>query len=237
MLTVITGRGKTGKTRLLLESVKACPATSMASRIVLVPEQLSHETERLLSELCGDAISFTAEVLSFTRLCDRVFARSGGGARPILDQGGRILTARLALDGIRPQLKVFGAAAGKPEFLGSMVSMVDELKSYGVSTESLSSAAHQTTGLFSEKLSELALILGAYEAATAQGARDPRDRLSLLRKKLLNGDYAHGKHFFVDGFTDFSGQELRVLEALLRTGESLTITLPAGQGDDPLFAP
>lgn len=237
MLTVITGRGKTGKTRLLLEAVKACPATSMASRIVLVPEQLSHETERLLSELCGDAISFTAEVLSFTRLCDRVFARSGGGARPILDQGGRILTARLALDGIRPQLKVFGAATGKPEFLGSMVSMVDELKSYGVSTESLSSAAHQTTGLFSEKLSELALILGAYEAATAQGARDPRDRLSLLRKKLLNGDYAHGKHFFVDGFTDFSGQEIRVLEALLRTGESLTITLPAGQGDDPLFAP
>ncbi len=237
MLTVITGRGKSGKTRLLLEAVKACPTTGMASRIVLVPEQLSHETERLLSELCGNAISFTAEVLSFTRLCDRVFARSGGGARPILDQGGRILTARLALDGIRPQLKVFGAAAGKPEFLGSMVSMVDELKSYGITTEILSDASHQTTGLFSEKLSELALILGAYEAATAQGARDPRDRLSLLRKKLLNGDYARGKHFFVDGFTDFSGQELRVLEALLRTGEGLTVALPAGQGDDPLFAP
>ena len=237
MLTLITGRGKSGKTRLLLEAVKACPTTQMASRIVLVPEQLSHETERLLSELCGDSISFTAEVLSFTRLCDRVFARSGGGARPILDQGGRILTARLALDGIRPQLKVFGAAAGKPEFLGSMVSMVDELKSYGVTTEILTDASHNTTGLFSEKLSELALILGAYEAATAQGARDPRDRLSLLRKKLLNGDYARGKHFFVDGFTDFSGQELRILEAILRTGESLTVTVPAGQGEDALFAP
>ena len=74
MLTLITGRGKSGKTRLLLETVKACPTTQMASRIVLVPEQLSHETERLLSELCGDSISFTAEVLSFTRLCDRVFA-------------------------------------------------------------------------------------------------------------------------------------------------------------------
>ena len=81
MLTLITGRGKSGKTRLLLEAVKACPTTQMASRIVLVPEQLSHETERLLSELCGDSISFTAEVLSFTRLCDRVFARSGGGVR------------------------------------------------------------------------------------------------------------------------------------------------------------
>ena len=118
-----------------------------------------------------------------------------------------------------------------------MVSMVDELKSYGVTTEILTDASHNTTGLFSEKLSELALILGAYEAATAQGARDPRDQLSLLRKKLLNGDYARGKHFFVDGFTDFSGQELRILEAILRTGESLTVTVPAGQGEDTLFAP
>lgn len=170
MLTLITGRGKSGKTRLLLEAVKACPTTQMASRIVLVPEQLSHETERLLSELCGDSISFTAEVLSFTRLCDRVFARSGGGARPILDQGGRILTARLALDGIRPQLKVFGAAAGKPEFLGSMVSMVDELKSYGVTTEILTDASHNTTGLFSEKLSELALILGCLRGRHRTGS-------------------------------------------------------------------
>lgn len=50
-----------------------------------------------------------------------------------------------------------------------MVSMVDELKSYGVTTEILTDVSHNTTGLFSEKLSELALILGAYEAATAQG--------------------------------------------------------------------
>ena len=238
MLTLITGRGKSGKTRLLLETVKACPTTQMASRIVLVPEQLSHETERLLSELCGDSISFTAEVLSFTRLCDRVFARSGGGARPILDQGGRILTARLALDSIRPQLKVFGAAAGKPESPGSMVSMVDELKSYGVTTEILTDASHNTTGLFSEKLSELALILGAYEAATAQGDSWSPGSAVPSAKKALKRRLCPGQAFLrADGFTDFSGQELRILEAILRTGESLTVTVPAGQGEDTLFAP
>ena len=231
MLTIITGRGKSGKTRRLLEAVRTCPSAEMASKIVIVPEQLSHETERLLSLLCGDTISFSAEVLSFSRLYDRVTARSGGGAMSILDQGGRILTARQALEGIRPRLKVFGSAAGKPEFLGSMVGMIDELKSYGVSAAALQQTAQATSGLFAEKLSELALILGAYEAATAQGQADPRDRLTLLRKKLLDGDYAQGRHFFVDGFTDFSGLELRVLEALLRRGESLTVTLPAG--DDP----
>ena len=236
MLTLILGRGKSGKTRLLLEKVKSCGSAAMASRIVIVPEQLSHETERLLSELCGDAISYVSEVLSFTRLYDRVCSVSGGGARAVLDQGGRILTARQALEGIRPQLKVFASAAGRPEFLGSMVSMIDELKSYGVTPAVLGNAAQETTGLFSEKLRELALILGSYEAACAQGAGDPRDHLTLLRKYLLRGDYAQGRSFFVDGFTDFSGQELLVLEALLRQGCDMTITVP-WDPEDPLFAP
>ncbi len=239
MLTIITGRGKSGKTTRLLEAVRACPGEAMGSRIVIVPEQLSHETERLLSRLCGDSISYASEVLSMTRLFDRVCAVSGGGARPTLDQGGRILTAQLALSSLRPQLKVFGAAAGKPEFLSGMVSMIDELKSYGVTPQTLMGAAAQAQGLFAQKLSELSMILGAYEAASAQGARDPRDKLTLLRKKLMEGAYAPGRHFFVDGFTDYSEQELRVLEALLRRGERMTVTVPAGDPEDPqaLFAP
>lgn len=239
MLTIITGRGKSGKTTRLLEAVRACPSEAMGSRIVIVPEQLSHETERLLSRLCGDSISYVSEVLSMTRLFDRVCAVSGGGARPTLDQGGRILTAQLALSSLRPQLKVFGAAAGRPEFLSGMVSMIDELKTYGVTPQTLMGAAAQAQGLFAQKLSELSLILGAYEAASAQGARDPRDKLTLLRKKLMEGAYAAGRHFFVDGFTDYSEQELRVLEALLRRGESMTVTVPAGDPENPqeLFAP
>ena len=85
MLTIITGRGKSGKTTRLLEAVRACPGEAMGSRIVIVPEQLSHETERLLSRLCGDSTSYVSEVLSMTRLFDRVCAVSGGGARPTLD--------------------------------------------------------------------------------------------------------------------------------------------------------
>ena len=54
MLTLITGRGKSGKTTRLLEMVRDCPAQGMAQRILIVPEQLSHQTERLLSATCGD---------------------------------------------------------------------------------------------------------------------------------------------------------------------------------------
>lgn len=239
MLHLILGRGKSGKTTKLLEAVRDCPGMGMAQRIVIIPEQLSHMTERNLSRLCGDSISFVSEVLSFTRLWDRVSTQEGGGATPVLDASGRILTAKLALDSIRHRLKVFASAAGKPEFLSQMVSMIDELKSYDISTQALMDASRRTTGMFSEKLRELSLILGAYEAVTAHGSADPRDRLTLLKNKLEQGTYAQGRYFFVDGFTDFSAQELGVLEQLLRKCQEMTVTVPCDglQSQDSLFDP
>ncbi len=239
MLTLIIGRGKRGKTTSLLEQVKNCPAMGMAQRIVIVPEQLSHVTERRLAEMCGDKISFVSEVLSFTRLYNRVCSISGGGARTTLDSTGRLLTARLALGSIRHRLKVFASASGRGEFLSSIVNIIDELKSYGITPKILADTAGETTGMFSEKLSELGLILGTYEASLAQGACDPRDHLTLLARQLQEGGYGRGRHFFVDGFTDFSTQEIDVLRQLLMDSGNMTVTVPCDDilGNDPLFAP
>lgn len=239
MLTLILGRAKTGKTTRLLQAVKDCPSTAMASRILIVPEQLSHQTERQLGALCGDKISFVSEVLSFTRLSSRVFSICGGGARQSLDKGGRMLTARLALDSIHSQLKVFSTAAGRADFLSSMVSMIDELKTYDVTPERLRDASRQVEGVFAQKLLELSLILGAYNAVMAQGACDPRDKLSLLRTKLQDSDYAQGRYFFVDGFTDFSQQELAILEVLLAKSQGVMVTAPCDSltEGDRLFDP
>ncbi|MDD6022867.1 MAG: PD-(D/E)XK nuclease family protein [Oscillospiraceae bacterium] len=239
MLTIIYGRAKTGKTQLLLQQVKTADTTAMASRILIVPEQLSHQTERKLSAHCGDPISYVSEVLSFTRLTSRVFSLYGGGARQVLDNAGRILTAQMALSGILSQLKVFASAAGRPEFLSGVVELIDELKSYHITREQLEEAASETTGQFSEKLREIGLILSAYEGLTAQGAADPRDQLTRLAGKLQSGDYGQGRRFYVDGFTDFSTQELRVLEILLQESGSMTVTVLCDDpyGSDPLFAP
>lgn len=237
MLTLILGRGKSGKTSMLLEAVRTCPAMGMAQRIVIVPEQLSHQTERKLSAVCGDGISFVSEVLSFTRLQNRVSSIYGGGARKSLDKGGRILTAKLALSAVHSQLKVFAAASGRADFLGSMVSTVDELKSYSIGEKQLLEASRSTEGLLSQKLLELSVILGAYNAVMAQGTCDPRDKLELLRRQLMETDYASARHFFVDGFTDYSTQELGILDALLRRGAHLTVTVPCDPENRNPFGP
>lgn len=239
MLTLILGRGKTGKTTRLLQAVSQCPAMGMAQRIIIVPEQLSHETERKLAERCGDTISFPSEVLSFSRLYNRVCSLYGGGARKTLDAGGRLLTARLALGSVVSQLKVFASASGRPEFLSGMLRMIDELKSYELTPHRLMELSMAAEGAFSEKLRELSLILGAYDAVSGQGSLDPRDQLTLLKKMLRQEDYAQGRYFFVDGFTDFSAQELGILRELMGRGKGMTVAILCDSldSDDPLFAP
>ena len=239
MLKLIVGRAKSGKTTRLMECIRACPASGMSERIVIVPEQLSHHTERTLSRVCGDSISYTADVLSFTRLCSRVSSIYGGGARKTLDQAGRLLTARLALTAIRSRLKVFAPASARTEFLTGILSMIDEFKSYDVTPSMLQEASEQSEGVFAQKLLELSEILGAYDAVMAQGTYDPRDRLDFLYDQICDTDYADGRWFFVDGFIDFSSQELRVLAALMLRCASMVVTLPWDREEDEnsVFSP
>ena len=238
MLTLILGPAKSGKTQRLFQMVRECPTEGMSQRIIIVPEQLSHQTERKLCALCGNSISYSAEVLSFQRLASRVFALYGGGAKQRLDMGGRMLTMRLALDSIHAQLKVFASSAGKADFLTDIIDMVNEFKLYEVTPRRLMELSRRTEGMFAEKLRELSLILGAYEAVMAQGVCDPRDELTLLKNKLEEHDFAAGRHFYFDGFSDFSGQEQEIIRILLRKGESVTVALLSDEdGSRSVFSP
>ena len=237
MLKLIIGRAKTGKTYRLLQQVVASDKHTMASRIVIVPEQLSHQMERKLAGTCGNEISYLSEVLSFTRLAHRLAGIYGGAAITALDDAGRILTMRLALSSLKEQLKAFAPVAEKSEFLQFMVTMVDRLKSGVVTTEKLQEVACSTDGAFSQKLSEAAMILSAYNAAVTQGTADPRDSLMIAARQLSETDYAVSRDFFIDGFSDFTALEMSLIEAIMKKCDNLTVSVLCDDlaGGDTLF--
>ena len=100
MLRLITGKAGAGKTAAVINEIKRAVEEKKPRRIMLVPEQYSHEAERELCRACGDSLSLYAEVLSFTGLARRVMSRQGGGAAKYLDKGGRLLCMALALNSI-----------------------------------------------------------------------------------------------------------------------------------------
>ncbi len=245
MIRLILGRAGTGKTARIFAEIAALVRAEKGPAALLVPEQYSHEAERELCRAAGDRLSLTGEVLSFTGLARRVQARFGGGARPVMDRGGRLLCMAWALDRLPPEgLRLFRRGRKDARTAELLVRGMEELRAAGADAETLLSAAARE-GLdapLAEKLRELALIAEAYAAALGRSAADPAEVLDTLARRISDDPavraWAAGTVFFIDGFSDFTVLEQQVLAALLRAGASMTVCLTCGDegADDGLFS-
>lgn len=209
----------------VMQDIGASVAERRGGNILIVPEQYSHEAERELCNVCGDSLSLYAEVLSFTRLASRVADEYGGSGKSSLDKGGKLLCMALALDAVGGRLTAYGSARRRPEMQKRLLDAAEELKSARVTPEMLESAAGRSAGALGDKLSDLALIAGAYDAAAEKSGADPVDSLDRLALAVREHGLGAGKRIYVDGFTDFTGQELEILRAYLDTGAEMTVCL------------
>lgn len=235
MLRLLLGRSKTGKSTALLRAITE--NGPHRPQILIVPEQYSHETERRLCTVGGNRTAGYCEVLSFTRLSNRVLTVAGGIAVPVLDGGGRLLLMHEAVTQTVSSLSVYRKSSKRAAFLQNLLATADELKSYCVSPVQLLTAGDGQGGESGGRLHDLGLILTAYDQLVSCRAADPRDRLTRLREKLPESGYARGKDFYLDCFTDFTPQEKGVLSALMRDGHDVTVALTCDglMEDTPVF--
>lgn len=213
-------------------------ASDPHKRILIVPEQNSFDAELALCRAGGDEISRYAEVLSFTRLASRVFSQVGGAAIATLDKSGRLIAMAAALEQLRPKLKLYGRHVTKPEFLQQLLQVVDEFHGYGLRSEDVRRAEELLSEPLTEKLEELCLILESYDAVCAGALQDASTRLDRLRDAIYDSDYGAMTHIVVEGFTDFTNQELQVLEALMQKASRMTVylTLDRPEGGQTVFS-
>lgn len=223
MFKLLLGRAGSGKTTAVLN--RLCEMGRDRPQVLLVPEQQSHETERALCAAGGPQASLYAEVLSFSRLANRVFQTAGGLGEEELDPGGRLLLMYRAVQSVSARLTVYARPSRRPAFLVSLLDTADELKSCCVPPETLVRAGEEAPGPEGDKLRDLGLIFGEYEALTARTALDPRDRLTRAAEKLRTCGWAQGKDFWLDGFTDFTPQQRELLRLIMAQSHSMTVVL------------
>lgn len=235
MVRLILGRAGAGKTARVFEEIAQLVRNRQGGAVLLVPEQYSHEAERELCRVAGDSLSLYGEVLSFTGLARKVFSQCGG-ARPVMDGGGRLLCMAVAAEAVAGSLRVYDRSRRDPRMLESLLRGVEELKLAAVSGEALQTAAAQTEGILGEKLQDLSLLLEAYAAAQGRSAADPADVLELLAALIGDSLSVKGR-FYIDGFTDFTELEKNVLRELVRAGTDMTVCLTcAPDGEESVFA-
>ena len=206
--------------RLIADEVKI----GHPGQILMVPELISHDTERRLCAAAGDTASRYAEVLSFTRLLRRVAEGEQLAIPECLDNGGRLIAMASAARMLASKLKSYASVETRPEFLEGLLDAVDEFKRCCI-TPDLQLSSEQTTGTLAQKLSELSLILEAYDSVCVQGKHDPRDQMNWLLEQLETCDFAREHRFYIDGFPDLTRQHMAILAHMIQNSPVVTVSL------------
>ena len=232
-LRIITGRAGAGKSKLVLETIAA--QRFERPQILLVPEHATHEAELDLCRALGDTASRDGEVLSFQSLATRVLSQTGGISDITLDNGGKILIMRRALQEVSSYLTVFSKPSQRPAFLRELVALADELYAYKIAPSLLLQQVQDIPGVAGDKLRSTALLFGAYDARLHGGDFDARSKVQKLCDKLPNSDYLCGKDIYIDGFSYFNRTEEDIIAAALKQANSVTVTLLGDDSDPQLF--
>lgn len=226
MLRFIKGRAGSGKTHELRERLAKLSLAGDDKLVMIVPEQYSFETEKAMLRLCGAQHANQIRVYSFTRLAEAVFRKEGGAAGRRLSDGGRRILMSTALMECEDELEVYKKAAKSGRLTDLMLTAVNEMKMCGITPMQLSDTAQALTNSgLSEKVREIALIYGAFEALVAASYLDSRDDLTRLALALRDSDFFSGCTVAVDSFEGFTVQERAVLTEIMRKADSVTVSL------------
>ena len=225
MLTLILGTDWKANSVEIMQRISGNISAEQCNQILIVPEFISFETERKLCRYAGNRASRFAQVLSFSRLANRVAESVGHGAPSCLDAGGRLVAMASAAKQLHSKLKAYAAVETKPEFLLGMLDAIDEFKRCCISPNDLKVASAQTDGSLAQKLEELSLLYETYNSITSQGKRDPRDQEDWLFEELCDSNFAQDHTFYVDGFPDFTNQHMQILTHLICNCPNVTISI------------
>jgi ATP-dependent helicase/nuclease subunit B len=249
----LLGPAGSGKTFQCLREIREALVASPQGPplVLLAPKQTTYQLERQL--LSDPAIpGYTRlQILSFERLARFVFERLGKTCPDMLDEEGRVMVLRALLARKRDDLKLFRASARLTGFAHQLSLALRELQQNQLTPEGLKELAAQISedeGL-SHKLQDLATMLQNYLewldahrlqdadcllAAAAREVQSPKSKVQSLESKAECGASSNANfglrtsHFglllWVDGFAEFSEQELALLVALVPRCEQATLT-------------
>lgn len=225
MLHFITGKKQSGKTTLAHRILQKAVSENK-STMLIVPKQYTFESDKKILSLLGPKDASEVEVLSFSRLVNTAMSRYGGIKKPIAKEGARVIFMSLAIESLCDKLTVFSKHKNDFALVTKLLSCVDEMKRVGVSSDELLECSEKIADkTLKAKLNETALVYATYEALLSESRFDDADVLTEMAKVLSETDFFIDKTVVLDGFSEFSFGEMKLIEVMLKQCENVYITL------------
>lgn len=247
MINFITGRSGSGKTERIYEFISRLDSEDRA--VLIVPEQSSFYNEKQLLERLGDRRAANTEVLSFRRLCSNILEEYRGAVGQRINDGIKAVLMDLAIENAPAEggeLELY-AKKGKAglkktmDLVEPMLTAINEYKMCLITPEQLFEVSETVESrVLASKLRDSARIYAAYNALLENTYDDPDDDLIKLYELLGEYDYFRGMTVFMDSFTGFSAQEIKICERIFSQAKDIYISLCMDRsiygGDISVFA-
>ncbi|MBW8350383.1 helicase-exonuclease AddAB subunit AddB [Bacillus sp. IITD106] len=231
-LRFVIGRSGTGKTTLFLDEIKEKLMKQPDGHPVLyiVPEQMTFLSEYRLINTPGLSGMIRTQVYSFTRLAWRIFQETGGAGRNHLSSVGLNMLIRKIIEDHKDDLKLFKKAADKKGFIEHVERMLTEFKHYCITPEDLYISQKElsfkaSTRALADKMHDLELIYHKFEQSLIGKYTNSNDYLTLLADSVKSSSYLKDAEIYIDGFHNFTPQEKRVIEQLMKHCKRVSIAL------------
>ncbi len=217
-VTVITGRSGSGKSRFLMAHIKNIIKDPFAKIFVVVPGQLTFETEKKIMQSCGVAGILGLEVTSIQRLAFSVLSEAGSCSFISNAQKALIVGRALEQEG-------FGAIEGLEECTAELMT---RLKSFCQTPKSLKDAAKNINdGELQRKLLKTARLYERYTELCA-GRPDLSDIYGIAAAAAAKAEFLKGAHIVIDGLDSASPAVMKFLTEVIRLSSDAVAAFRGG---------
>ena len=229
-LSIVVGSSGSGKSttlysRIIKESIK----NKDKNYLIIVPEQYTMATQRLLVQMHPNKCIMNIDVLSFDRLAYRVFEELSAGVNAILDDTGKSLVIRKLINNHLKELKTLNRNITKISYIVQVKSLISELTQYNITVDKLKDmiASPAMSESFRRKASDLLVLYEAFLDFINGRYVTTESILSTLNDLLDDSSIVRNSTVVLDGFTGFTPIQYQLVEHMLDICDEVAVTITA----------
>ena len=216
----------------LVDTLRRGMELDAGDHIVVVPKQLTLQTERTLLDALNLQGSFRLQVLSPDRLCGRIFEHAGQPEGVRVDERGRIMLVRAAVHAVDDRLKLYRGKRRQHGFAERCARQLELFRQAGLTPREVIDSAGRAEGLLSLKLDDLGVILEAYEGLLEGRFQDGETEFSEAVLRAGDADFLRGTSVYFYGF-DLTPPSLhRLIGAIGGACEKTHVFLPLNNDEN-----
>lgn len=219
---IVYGRSGSGKTTYIFNRIRE-KIKGKNKIYIVVPEQFSFSAENHLLDIIDGNSSVNAEVLTLSRMADRVISETVGNGKSHLSLIGKSIIIYDVIDSLKKNMNFL---SNSDKNLELATRMITEFKKHNIKPEDFSLVEDKIDDKYLKlKLQDSQKILEKYQERISENYIDEADSLEILADNIEKSNLFNDAIFYIDEFAGFTPSEYQVIDKLCRIASEMTITL------------